>query len=408
MSISLTLRVFVPFALGYFLASTFRSINSVIAPDLVRDLGLSASQLGFAVSAFFLCATLMQIPYGILLDRYDPRRVYAGFLVLCALGSVISAFADGIAMLALGRAFIALGTTASAVTSFKVFSMWYPRQRLAMANGLALAAGGLGVMAGTAPVELALTVMDWRDLHLVLAALVAAGAGAALAVAPVKQTPARGATLVQQIRGLGTVLKSRAFWTVAPLMMANIGVYAGFPALWTGPWVRDVGGFSDIETANLLMAVAAGLTVAGAGTGIVLGLARRAGLTPMGVVVAAALTILVLVVTLSFQTAPAPALVAGLWVLFGFVAPLNMITYAALGSQFPAELAGRLNACLTLSWFLGAFLTQNIYGWALDRYPSQGGHYAVEGHRLGMGIMAAILVVALAWTVTANLIFKNR
>ncbi|MBT7232209.1 MAG: MFS transporter, partial [Rhodospirillaceae bacterium] len=73
----MVLRIFIPFALGYMLASVFRSITAVITPDLVRDTGMDASELGLATSAFFLSATIMQIPYGVLLDRYEPRRVYA-------------------------------------------------------------------------------------------------------------------------------------------------------------------------------------------------------------------------------------------------------------------------------------------------------------------------------------------
>ncbi len=107
MSIVLVLRVFIPFGLGYFLASTFRSINTVISTDLVRALSLSASELGFAGSAFFLSATLFQISYGILLDRYDPRRIYSSFLLLCALGAMIVSVSQEIVLLSIGRALIA-------------------------------------------------------------------------------------------------------------------------------------------------------------------------------------------------------------------------------------------------------------------------------------------------------------
>ena len=113
---ALALRVFLPFALGYLLSSIFRSINSVLAPYLVRDLDLNASELGFAVGAFYLAATVSQLPYGILLDRYDPRRLYATLLVVCAAGAVITSFAQDFIFFTIGRAFIALGTTASAVT----------------------------------------------------------------------------------------------------------------------------------------------------------------------------------------------------------------------------------------------------------------------------------------------------
>ena len=109
MKTSLVLRVFVPLALGYCVVSILRSINAVIAPYLVGDLYLSATELGFATSIFFLTAVLMQIPYGVLLDRYDPRKLYAVVLSLCAFGAVVAAMADGFLMLSIGRGLVALG-----------------------------------------------------------------------------------------------------------------------------------------------------------------------------------------------------------------------------------------------------------------------------------------------------------
>ncbi len=103
MTAALTIRIFTPFALGYLLVSIFRSINAVIAPELVRDLGLGATELGFAVSALFLSGTIFQLPCGVLLDRYDPRRVYAILLVVSGLGAIIVALAEGVVTLALGR-----------------------------------------------------------------------------------------------------------------------------------------------------------------------------------------------------------------------------------------------------------------------------------------------------------------
>jgi sugar phosphate permease len=82
MPVLLVLHVFIPLATGYFITSSFRSITAVISPVLVQDLNLTAMELGFLVSFFYICAALMQLRYGVLLDRYDPRRLYACFLFM--------------------------------------------------------------------------------------------------------------------------------------------------------------------------------------------------------------------------------------------------------------------------------------------------------------------------------------
>ena len=78
-------RVFVPFALGYFLSYLVRVVNAVIAPDLVAELGLTAADLGLLTSANFLAFAAAQLPLGILLDRFGPRRTEAALLLFAAL-----------------------------------------------------------------------------------------------------------------------------------------------------------------------------------------------------------------------------------------------------------------------------------------------------------------------------------
>ncbi|MDX1656183.1 MAG: MFS transporter, partial [Candidatus Competibacteraceae bacterium] len=113
------LRVFLPFAAGYFLSYLYRTVNAVISPDLVAELGLDASGLGLLTSAFFLSFALFQLPLGILLDRYGPRRVEAGLLLFAALGALLFAISDSLDGLMLGRALIGLGVSACLMAGFK-------------------------------------------------------------------------------------------------------------------------------------------------------------------------------------------------------------------------------------------------------------------------------------------------
>ena len=77
----LVLTVLLPFAAGYFLSYGYRAINAVVAPDLVRDLGLDASTLGLLTAAYLIAFALFQLPLGLLLDRFGPRRVQTALLL---------------------------------------------------------------------------------------------------------------------------------------------------------------------------------------------------------------------------------------------------------------------------------------------------------------------------------------
>jgi hypothetical protein len=110
---SLILRVFLPFVFGYYIAYLFRTINAVMAAPLATELGLGADALGLLTSVYFLTFAAAQIPIGILLDRYGPRRVQSALLVIAAVGSALFAVSDHFWMLLVGRALIGLGVASA-------------------------------------------------------------------------------------------------------------------------------------------------------------------------------------------------------------------------------------------------------------------------------------------------------
>lgn len=391
----LALRVFVPFGLGYLVCSIFRSINTVVGPEIALDLGLSAGELGLAISMLFVGSVLAQVPVGILLDRYDPKWVYGGALGVAVVGSLFFASGNSVAQLGLGRALIAVGVASSITASFKVNATWFTPERLPLINGLMMAMGGLGLMAGTVPVAWALQVFDWRMLHVGVAGLIALAMVLVVAVAPAR--PVGSGQTGNPLKGFGQILSSLVFWRAAPLMMAMMGSFGTMAQLWAGPWMRDVAGMSTTESANKLLFLAGAMTLSGLMTGWINARARAMGITPLGVGATAAMIALAMLVLVWVQWTPNTAAVMTIWVVFGFCAPLSFIIYAGLAPAFPKALTGRLNACMTLSWMAAAFVLQSGYGFVLDLYPPTEIGYAPEGHRAATLMLITITLVALIW-----------
>ena len=100
---NLWLRVFMPFAAGYYFSYFLRNVNAVIAPELTRELGISAADLGLLTAAYLIAFGAFQLPLGVLLDRYGPRRVEAGLLLIAAVGCAAFALGGGLPELALAR-----------------------------------------------------------------------------------------------------------------------------------------------------------------------------------------------------------------------------------------------------------------------------------------------------------------
>ena len=127
--LSLILRIFIPFAAGYFLSYFFRVVNALIASDLSSDLNVNASQLGLLTSVYLIAFAASQLPLGVMLDRYGPRQTEAALLVIAAIGAATFASAETSTGLLIGRALIGFGVSACLMASIKAFVLWFPMER---------------------------------------------------------------------------------------------------------------------------------------------------------------------------------------------------------------------------------------------------------------------------------------
>lgn len=226
-----TFRIFIPFALGYFLSYLFRVVNAVIAPDLVADLGIDPSELGLLTSTYFIAFASSQLPLGILLDRFGPRIVESFLLLFAGAGAIIFAVSDSLTGVIIGRAFIGFGVSACLMVAFKSYVIWFPTNILSRINGFQMAAGGLGALAATAPVEWALHFTDWRGLFWALAILSFAVALTVFLMIPEQEKTTEPEKLNNQITGVLQVFKSPIFWRIAPLTTLSQSGYIAFQGL---------------------------------------------------------------------------------------------------------------------------------------------------------------------------------
>jgi len=388
-------RVFLPFAFGYFLSYLYRVVNASIASDLAKDAGLDASDLGLVTSAYFLTFAAFQLPLGILLDRFGPRRTEAALLLFAAAGAFVFGMSESTTGLVIGRALIGFGVSACLMAAFKAFVMWFPSGRLPLINGCQMAAGGLGALAATQPVETALTLTDWRGLFVMLGVLTLVAATIIFFVVPERRSTTVAGGLGAQAGGIARIFSSSLFWRAAPLTVMSQASFLAIQGLWSGPWLRDVGGFGREAVIDHLELIAASMVAGFVVMGFLAERLSRLGIRPMTVAAAGmALFMLVqVVVVLQWTGAVLPV-----WMLFGFFGTTGILPYAALSQQFPGELAGRLNTGLNVLVFVLAWAGQQGIGVVIDQWPTTAsGGYDPAGYQAGFGMMLVLQVAALAW-----------
>lgn len=389
------LRIFLPFGFGYLLSYLFRTVNAVIAPDLVRDLGLAPASLGLLTASYFLAFAVLQLPVGLLLDRYGPRRVEAALLLFAAAGALVFSQASGLGGLLVGRALIGAGVAACLMAAFKAFSLWFSAERLALANGVQMVSGGIGALAATTPVEFALRFTDWRGVFLVVSLLTLLAALLIFLMVPEKPPQSSGESFGRQLAAIGQVYGSREFWRLAPWAFTTQAAYLSLIGLWAGPWLRDVGRLDREGVAITLMGVAIAMTIGYLGFGVLADWCGRRGVTTQ--VIAGWGMLLFMLVQLLIIVLPGLS-PAGLWLLFGLFGTACILPYAVLAGIFPARLTGRANTALNLLVFLAAFAAQWLVGAVIGWWPEPAdGGYHPAGYQTGFGLLLGAQLLALIW-----------
>lgn len=392
----LFLQVFLPFAVGHFLSNVYRTVNAVISGHLEADIGLGAAELGLLTSAYFFAFALFQLPLGILLDRYGPRRVETVLLVIAGIGSLVFAVGQGLAVLTVGRAMIGLGVSACLMASFKAFSLWFDPRRLALVNGYLMAFGGLGVVTATVPVDAFVAVASWRMVFVGLAVASFAAATLLWYTVPEPVQASAGETVAAQLRSLVGIFRTRIFVAVVPAAFFSHALGLAIVGLWSGPWMRDVAGLQGPAIAANLMWLAIFTVVGMAAWGTIADHLGRRGVTALqvGTVGMALFWIASLVMTWQPE-----GLFLSPWLLYAFTASSGSVFYAGLVHRFDGGLAGRVNAALNVVVFTGAFLLQWGFGVVIELWGRVGWNTGIDGYQVAFGITAVCQGAALLWLI---------
>jgi len=385
--------IYSAFAAGYLLSYLYRTVNAVISPELTRDLGLAPGSLGLLTSAYFVSFASMQIPLGMLLDRFGPRRVEPVLLAVAASGALLFALADGLPGLALARAVIGVGVASCLMAPLKGLVLWYPRERYASLSGWMMVAGGLGALTTTTPLELALRVMSWREIFMALSATTLAVAGWLWLKVPDVAAPARPPSLAEQWHGVRRVFSHPRFWWIAPLGGVAMGAFMAIQGLWAVPWMMEVEGLSRAQAASNLLAMSVLILLGYVALGL---FATR--LVRMGIhashMFGVGFTMSAISFALIVVNAPGSVL---WWSLYGLGAAANILAFAVLNEGFSPELAGRASTALNLTMFGGSFLAQWGIGMIVDALRAALDLDTRTGLLCAFGLTLILNLVTLAW-----------
>jgi len=400
-------RVYFPFALGYAISYFYRNTNAIIESDLVNELGLGPADLGLLTGAYFFSFAIFQLPLGILLDRYGPRRTEAVLLLFAALGAWIFSNADSLSGLILGRLLIGLGVSACLMAAFKAYVIWFSRGRLPMINGLQMAAGGLGALVATTPLQNVLSITDWRGVFTGLAIITVFASLFLWFILPEHQSSAdKHPAIKTQLKEMGQIFRNPVFWSIVPLTALSNGSFLAIHGLWIKPWLRDVASLGEGDATQLLFAMTLAIIVGYFSLGIFTErISQLFDIGPITVGVFGMTLFLTTQFSMAYGWATSPLLLV---VIFGFLGSSCILTFAGLAQIFPKKYSGRVSTILNVQVFMGAFIIQWGIGAIIELWPTTEIGYDPASYQVAIGVLVLMQAAGLVWYLLSQQLIKKQ
>ncbi len=392
-------------ALLYLIGFYQRVAPAVMTDRLMNEFSIGAAALGNLSAFYFYSYVAMQIPTGIIVDRWGPRRLLTAGAGVAAIGTALFAWSPDLWWASAGRLLIGASVAVAFVSMLKLATRWFAPRQFALASGLALLFGVVGGVIAGVPLRMLVESFGWRPVMAVSAALTGL-----LCIAiwwRVRDDPAQsgydshavsahgGGQHGSILHGVAEVLSYRNTWILLITPIGIAGAVLTFAGLWGVPYLRQVHGLDT----KMAAAITSSLLIAWAFGGPILGsLSERIG-RRKPIYVATTVAALLGWAVIIFIPLSLGALVATL-VFTGFVSGNLIIGFAFAKESVPARLMGTTSGVCNMGPLLGGMLLQPAVGWILDRNwlgntVAGARIYDAAAYQAGFSLMFACVVLSL-------------
>ena len=390
------LRVVLCLALVLVISQFYRTAVAAIAPELMRTLALAPESMGAISAAFFLGFAAMQIPVGLMLDRFGPRRTVSAVLVVAVAGALTFATAEGAAGLVLGQALLGIGCSGVFMGALVATARWFPPARFATVAAVIMATSNTGNLLSATPLAAAAEAVGWRGAFLALAGLTALLA--LLVVLVVRDAPPGHAresrapeSLGAALRGLLEVLRDKRLPPLLAMACIAYPLILVLRSLWAGPYLSDIHGLEGVALGDALLIMSVAMIV-----GIVsYGPLDKLFDTRKGIMLWGGLATLAVLGVLAAVPGLDRTEALVLLVLLAFLGSNYVMTMPHARAFYPERLVGRAVTTVNLVTFVGVAVWQALTGLIVGAFAAPGEPAPEIAYRAVFAFLAGVLALAL-------------
>lgn len=257
--------IFLLAALFYLYEYMLQIAPSVMTHELMTDLKIQSAGLGVISAFFYYAYTPMQLPAGLLFDRFGPRVLLTIAILVCACGALLFAATKTAYIAAAGRFLMGLGAAFSFIGVLVLVANWFPPKYFALFAGLTQLLGAMGAIAGETPLALLVNHYGWQETLLVVALI-----GVILAASVwyiVSDKPSQAPTVIKSAKeesiatSLKAVLGKRQTWAIALYSFAIWAPITIFAALWGVPYLMARFDVSSAVAASAIIMIWLGVGI---------------------------------------------------------------------------------------------------------------------------------------------------
>jgi len=349
----------------FFFAFFQRVTPSVLVDELMRDFGVTAGIVGTFSALYFYAYAGLQVPVGLLVDRWGARRMLSGAFALNGLGTLLFAATTDINLAYVGRLLIGVGSAVGWVGSLKLVAAWFPPKRFALVTGCTSALGLIGAVVGQAPMAMVVGAVGWRPALLgigLFALIYSLTLWFAVRDAPPGSPASSSDRLSDVMSGLRSVVGRPRTWTVAFLSGAMVAPQASFGALWGVPYLMAAYGIdrttAAASTSMLLLGWGVGGPVAG-------WISDRIALRRPPLIVGASVAFATMAGVIYIPGLPLAA-AQGLLLINGIAAGSMILCYVTGRELNEPRASGAAIGVVNMMTMLSGAIAQTAIGWLLD------------------------------------------